>query len=334
MARRPTPWFRKGRGWYVQHRGKQVALGKDKAEAFRRFHALMQKADDAVAQGDSFAAICDEFLEWTLQHRARRTYDWYVALLQPFAAFLKTHGFVGPAEGLRPLHVRRWLEQHPTWGGTTQRQAIAAVQRCYNWAVRMGFLDRSPMTGIEKPQANVRTLVVTPAAYKALLSEIKDEAFRDLVVIAWETGCRPQEAIRVEARHVDLANRRWVFPPSEAKGKRKPRIIYLTDKAMAITRRCIERNPTGALLRNRAGRPWTSSAAKCRFSNLADKLGATYCLYNFRHSFATRMLESGLDALTVALLLGHSNPAMLSTTYQHLAHNPAHLLSQLASAGK
>jgi hypothetical protein len=37
----PQPWYRKGRGWFVWLNGKQFALGKDKAEAFRRFHLLM-----------------------------------------------------------------------------------------------------------------------------------------------------------------------------------------------------------------------------------------------------------------------------------------------------
>ncbi|MGM0487241.1 MAG: site-specific integrase [Planctomycetota bacterium] len=54
--------------------------------------------------------------------------------------------------------------------------------------------------------------------------------------------------------------------------------------------------------------------------------------YTFRHSFATRMLEKGLDPLTVAILFGHQNPAMLSVTCQHLAHNPKFLLEQVRRA--
>ena len=41
MARRPKPWLRKGRGWFVTIDGKQVPLGNDKEAAYRRFHELM-----------------------------------------------------------------------------------------------------------------------------------------------------------------------------------------------------------------------------------------------------------------------------------------------------
>lgn len=98
---------------------------------------------------------------------------------------------------------------------------------------------------------------------------------------------------------------------------------------MTITRSYMEKLPEGPIFRNTQGRPWNKDSVNCRFERIKFKTGTRYCLYLFRHSFATRMLKSGLDALTVALLLGHSNPAMLSTTYQHLAHNPGHLLDQL-----
>ena len=41
MPRQPSPWFRAGRGWYVQVRGQKVFLGRDKAKAFEQFHQLM-----------------------------------------------------------------------------------------------------------------------------------------------------------------------------------------------------------------------------------------------------------------------------------------------------
>ncbi|MEO0529365.1 MAG: hypothetical protein AAF266_02185 [Planctomycetota bacterium] len=136
MARRAKPWLRKGRGWYVQKDGKQVALGRDKAAAFRRYHELMTRPSECVALGDSFLVVCDEFLEWTQKHRAPRTYDWYVDRLGSFARSLESKNL--RAAEVRPLHIHRWIDAHPGWGATTQRQAIVALQRCFNWATRMG----------------------------------------------------------------------------------------------------------------------------------------------------------------------------------------------------
>ncbi len=47
-----------------------------------------------------------------------------------------------------------------------------------------------------------------------------------------------------------------------------------------------------------------------------NKLGFKFRLYDCRHTFATRALESGIDLLTLAALLGHANLKMV-TRYAH-----------------
>src|SRR5690606_31444465 len=115
------------------------------------------------------------------------------------------------------------------------------------------YLAASPVEHLEVPGADRRESIVTVEEYERLLTLIRDEAFRDVVVVTWETGCRPQELLRVEARHVDLANRRWVFPKSESKGKRQPRVVYLPPPALEITRRRVAEFPSGLLFRNSTG---------------------------------------------------------------------------------
>ena len=41
--------------------------------------------------------------------------------------------------------------------------------------------------------------MITAAEYAELLSQIRNPEWNDLVVTTWETGCRPQESLRVEA---------------------------------------------------------------------------------------------------------------------------------------
>ena len=136
------------------------------------------------------------------------------------------------------------------------------------WGEEQGYVDRSPLTHFRKPGAGKREQVVSLAEFQSLLDNTADAAFRDLLSVTWETGCRPQESLRVEAGHVDLAAARWHFPASESKGGKAPRVVYLTPAAVEITGRLMAKHPKGALFRNTGGVAWTPDATNCRFRTL------------------------------------------------------------------
>ena len=45
------------------------------------------------------------------------------------------------------------------------------------------------------------------------------------------------------AGHVDMANARWVIPKSKAKGKHAPRIVYLEDESLRISKCLMLKHP-------------------------------------------------------------------------------------------
>ena len=386
MARHPKPWFRKARGaWFVTLNGVQHNLGPDKKEAFDRFYDLMRQPQTRSVSSQSLAAVIDAFLDWVQRNRSPDTFEWYRYRLERFCQRYPDLRL----DDLKPFHVQQWVDGYPTLSRTSRRNYLRTVKRCCKWAVQQGYLAASPVEHLEVPGADRREALVSMDEYQRLLELVGDEGFRDLIIVTWETGCRPQELLRVEARHVDLANHRWVFPKSESKGKRQPRVVYLPPPAVEITKRRLAQFPTGPLFRNSAGRPWTPDAVNCGFDRLRvrmlkelpagspeniqreiDKLIpdldpqrmvngeavpktskqlreearrkvlarlanaqiSRYSLYALRHSWATRALQSGLDGLTVAILMGHSDPSTLARVYQHLAHDPKHLLKQARRA--
>lgn len=153
-----------------------------------------------------------------------------------------------------------------------------------------------------------------------------------LLEFAWESGVRPQEVKRIEARHVDLARERVVFPPEEAKGKKRTRVIYLTPRAAAILTPLVRERRRGPLFVNAGGRPWTAQAMACRFGRLKKHLGVKFSAYDFRHGFCERLLESGADHLTVAQLMGHADGKMVASVYSHLGKADRHLRETLKKA--
>jgi site-specific recombinase XerD len=90
--------------------------------------------------------------------------------------------------------------------------------------------------------------------------------------------------------------------------------------------------PAGKLFRNEDGEPWQKDTINQRFSRRKNLMGQKLCLTHIRHSFATRMLLAGVDALTVATWLGHADTSMLSRVYGHLTQNPDYLHERLRQA--
>lgn len=386
MARRAQPWYRADRKiWCVTINGTRHNLGPKKKDAFDRFHALMRQPRRQMVVADSVAAIMDPFLDWVERNRSAATYEWYRYRLQDF---VDKHPRL-TIEELRPHHVEKWAGL-PHLAQTSRRNLMRAVKRSLKWAVIQGYIESSPIAHMEVPGGQARDVYVAPEQLNKCLDYVVDPGFADLLIVLYECGFRPQEILRLEARHVDLAKNRCVFPPSEAKVKSMPRVVYFSERAAAIIERLMQQSPTGLLFRNKNGRPWTKDAIGCAFDRLQVRMGkgimkargekvdercvaeyaktlkthwtvrgdvqekpkaellaearrkltqkATrslaprYSLYALRHSWATNALKNGVDALTVAILMGHRDPSTLARTYQHLSHNPEHLLAEARRA--
>jgi integrase len=355
MARKPSPWYWPERnGWFTILNGQRQPLGNHPDDApppVKRkgkwvipptieyaFHKLLvtpstapptvEKATEK-ATGLTVAEVYEKYLDWCLKHRSARSYEWYKKHIQLFLDFLPDPAMM-PATTLRPFHIVEHLDKRPTWGPNQRRGAIVATTRPFNWSAKLGYIDVSPVRGIEKPQAKKRDSRLKPEEFTALIALVKPkDPFHDLLCFAWESGCRPQEARHIEARHVRLEHHRIEIPATEAKGKRRWRVIYLSPEAEAIVVRLMQKHPTGKLFRNVDGNDWKVDAVGCRFGRLKAKLGTRFAAYDLRHAFATRKLKEGFDPITVASLLGHKDAAMLCKHYEGVSDDGEHLLNAL-----
>jgi integrase len=274
MSHFPKPFFKQARGvWYVEINRRQHNLGPDKDEAFRQYHELMaappKRVPATTRRGDLVLTVIESFLDWCQKNRAPATYNWYRDRLEQFARKYPTL----TTSEIRPYHVQEWIDALEGVTSGTKRNYCRTIKRAMRWAKRLGYIDHNPIEDMEQPKAGKRELVLSQEEFDGVLERVSDRYFRDLLITTWETGCRPQESLRVEARHVDLAHNRWVFPASESKGG-IPRIVYLTDRAAEITRRLALQNPEGKLFRNSVGNAWSTEAVNCAFTWLQTKMGA------------------------------------------------------------
>lgn len=263
MPRPSKIWYWKARKeWCVKIHGERVRLGPDKKAAELEYRTLM--APQKTVSHGSAVAIVDDFLDWCKKNKPA-SFTWYFQFLNPFCKVI---------DGLRvddvtPEHVSDFIEK-PTWGPSAKRGAVTAIKRAFNWAVDQKKIHANPIKKMKKEDAGTRELLITAEIHAELVSFATPE-FAELLEIAWCTGARPFELYRLETRHLDLKNSRAIYPKSEAKGKKKPRVIYFSPKALEVVKRNMQ--PTGRVFRNADGEPWTVYSINCAFLRIQTAMG-------------------------------------------------------------
>lgn len=330
MRRSKEPWFREfNQTWYVKIDGQQIPLAKgkeNKSEAVRAFHKLMASDNPIPSKPNRVLVmtILDLFLDHSKRHNKEVTYEWYKNFLQDFS---NKHGKKS-VESLKPFHVTQWLDAHPDWKNSN-RSAITAIKRAFNWAVDEGLIETNPVKKVKKPPAQRRERLITTEEQEMLFNHFSEgDCFRDYLTALRESGARPGEISMVTVENVDLDQGIWILPEHKTKGKiQRPRIIYLTPVLLELTRSLMERHKTGLLFRDSKGNAWNKNSIGLRIRRARKKLnlGDDFVAYLYRHGFATEALTNGVSVAAVAELLGHTDLQMVAQHYSHLSQQKQHL---------
>jgi len=237
--------------WYVQVNGKQVCLGEDEDIAWEKYNALMARSGKAETHVSRVDVILSEFLGWTQRNLSERTYQSYRDFLRSF-----NDRFPGiKTNALKPRHVTTWLDEHDSWNRTTRAIAIRSIKRCFNWALAEGLIDNNPLATLRTPTTTPREVVISPDQWKRIFATVKDQAFKDFLLVLKNTGARPGEIRQMEAQHIHDGV--VIYPKVNSKGKRYNRVIYPNKEAKAIIDRLAAKHPKvlTAVQNCGAGRP-------------------------------------------------------------------------------
>ena len=314
--KQPKPFFRASKqAYYCQIGKRQFCLGKDEAEAYRRFYRLMAEGAPRQLEEDVQAVVvCDLFLDWAKANGKPATYEWRRHFLQSFCSL---YGKVRVRD-LKPYHVTRWIAKSG-WGQSTQYSAISSVKRAISWAVGEGYIETDPLKSVKKPACKRREVLLSPEDRARIVAGVKDRSFQRYLFALGQTGMRPGEIRAVTAAefHDDVL----IFKDHKEAHQGKPRVVFLNEPMRLLIAELVKENPSGPLFLNTRGKPYTRNAIRIRFRNLRAKLNlpkgsVAYC---YRHGYATDLLHQGHDSLTVARLLGHASTKMLEKHYAHLS---------------
>lgn len=262
------------------------------------------------------------FLDWIKHNRAKRTYAVYKELIAHLGPVIKGSK---PAISIRPHDLTKAIARHPDWQDNQKHNFIGTIKRMFSWGIEEGLISENPIEHARKPGREAREDFLTPEEFERIIRYVNESAFRDLLIFAWETGIRPEEAWRMEVQDFWAAQGRIVIPSKRAKGKRTPRVIYLTPTALEIVQRHVYGRFAGPILLNSHGTAWNRNNTNNSFKRLAQKVGKKYHLGAFRKGFATQALINGVDVITVSHLMGHADTSMLAKVYAKVYANAKHM---------
>jgi integrase len=195
------------------------------------------------------------------------------------------------------------------------KRDIATLSNIFNFATVHNYMKANPVKHIKKPSLpEKQPLYFSKIEFNKFLLSIDKEDFKDLVLLAVNTGLRQMELLTLTKEQIDL-NRGLITLDNRTHITKtnRIRVIPLNDRAKDVLGRHITKEIIFPFTQHQTVKLFRKYRAK---SGIREEL----TFHSLRHTFASWLVQKGVPILNVSKLLGHSD---IKTTqiYAHLSTN-------------
>lgn len=255
-----------------------------------------------------------------IRNLSPRTIDAYTYHAERFADFIQKPLDLAIVEDVRSFQL--YLIDTRKLAYSSFNQAVCALRFLYTHTIRVPW----PVTMVpfgKRPKT--LPVVLGGQEVNELLTCTKNLKHRTFITTLYATGMRFSEAANL--RIADIDSKRMQIRITHGKGA-KQRQVPLSPRLLDELRSYWKQyKPTSLLFHgNSADKTYadTSIQKAIKASALLANINKNVTPHTLRHSYATGLLEAGVDLLTISRLLGH---ASFSTTMIYLHCRREHLNS-------
>ncbi len=260
--------------------------------------------------------------DMTIRGFGEKTQSDYIRHVRNFTFFLGRSPDQAQSEDLRlyQVHQRKRGVQPPTMNG-----AVAALRFFFTTTCNRPEMARH-LTLVRQPQK--LPVVLTPEEVARLIEAAPRPKYKAALGVAYGAGLRVSEVANLRVSDID--SERMVIRVEQGKGKKdrngmlSPRLLVLLREWWLVGR------PTTWLFPGRDSLlPITPRQLHRVVCETAGAVGIEKRVspHTLRHSFATHLLEQGVDIRLIQVALGHSK---LDTTARY-AHVASKVLREMVS---
>jgi site-specific recombinase XerD len=210
------------------------------------------------------------------------------------------------------------------WSRSTSTIALCGIKFFYENTIKR---DWSILHLVRAERQKKLPVILSPDEVRHILSNVRLLRYRVCLATIYSCGLRLQEGTHLQVRDIDSA--RGLIHIHQGKGN-KDRYVPLPEKTLHLLREQwkTHRNPTlifpapvrkGKNLTVAGSLPMPRSSVWFVFKNALkkSKINKNACVHTLRHSYATHLLEAGVNLRLIQDYLGHSTPTTTSI-YTHL----------------
>lgn len=228
---------------------------------------------------------------------------------------------IGPAD-LERYKAERKAEASPA----TINREIACLKTLFNKAIEWGKIEINSLRTVKKlRENNARERILTAEEARRLI-ECASPGIRPILLIALNTGMRRNEILNLKWADVDLVKGFILISDSKSGKSRKVPMnaaVFETFRGRSRDSEYVFYNPK---TKNHIKDIKTAFKAACRRAEIKGLR-----LHDLRHTAASKMIEAGVDLVTVSKILGH---ASIQMTMRYAHPTPENMRLAVAKLGE
>ncbi|MBL7132132.1 MAG: site-specific integrase [Candidatus Omnitrophica bacterium] len=287
-------------------------------EILRRREAAALFSDQTNLKYDKkeITSFIKEYLDWIKVNRRPHTYRSYNTILKALSVFLEDRGGIKYLNDITPKTLEDYKQHRLAIAKTTTlKNHVIVLKALFGKVVEWGYLTSNPaknLKGVEITDSKpIRVLAEDEYRY---FMEVCKRDFPKLYPMFYtfiHTGLRKTELLSLEWGDIDLERGLIYIRPKEGflpkginkrAGRAKERVIPIHDSLEKVLRSLPRKNgPIFGHFSNNMPR-----RLLIRITKKAGIKGLTR-LHELRHSYATFLLNKGVDIYKIKELLGHSD---------------------------
>jgi len=238
--------------------------------------------------------------ELVLKSYSRKTIESYLGCLKNYFKFKKSNLRQIDIENIKQFLISKQLKGYAP---QTVNLYLNSIKFFYHKVIKSS--QKVNLRFTKKTQK--LPVVLSRAEVEKIIKSLTNPKHKLILSLAYGSGLRVSEVVNLKVQDIDLEE--LVIHVKFSKGK-KDRITVFPEKLKTEIQNLIAgKKNTGFVFESERGGKLTTHTAQKVFSNALKKtnINKLASFHSLRHSFATHLLENGVDVRYVQELLGHAN---------------------------